>query len=184
MINKIKFLLLLMIMSLFSTGVSGDYSKLAYDFNFNDLDGSILKLSDYKDKVIVVVNVASQCGFTRQYEDMQKVWEKYQEKGIIMLGVPSNDFGNQEPGSSKEIKNFCEAKFGITFPMTEKVSVKGENAHPFYKWSKKNYGNSAVPKWNFHKIIIGKDGKIADTFASITNPSSKKFISSLEKALD
>tara|TARA_Y100000590_G_scaffold410351_1_gene503321 strand:+ start:202 stop:717 length:516 start_codon:yes stop_codon:yes gene_type:complete len=171
-------------MSLFPTGVSGDYSKLAYDFNFNDLDGSILKLSDYKDKVIVVVNVASQCGFTKQYEDMQKVWEKYQEKGIIMLGVPSNDFGNQEPGSSKEIKNFCEAKFGITFPMTGKVSVKGENAHPFYKWSKKNYGNSAVPKWNFHKIIIGKDGKIADTFASITNPSSKKFISSLEKALD
>ena len=184
MINKIKFLLLLMIMSLFPTGVSGDYSKLAYDFNFNDLYGSILKLSDYKDKVIVVVNVASQCGFTKQYEDMQKVWEKYQEKGIIMLGVPSNDFGNQEPGSSKEIKNFCEAKFGITFPMTEKVSVKGENAHPFYKWSKKNYGNSAVPKWNFHKIIIGKDGKIADTFASITNPSSKRFISSLEKALD
>ena len=173
-----------MIMSFFTTGVSGDYSKVAYDFNFNDLDGSILKLSEYKDKVIVVVNVASQCGFTKQYEDMQEVWEKYQQKGIVMLGVPSNDFGNQEPGNSEEIKNFCEAKFGITFPMTEKVSVKGENAHPFYKWAKENYGNSAVPKWNFHKIIIGKNGKIEDTFASITNPSSKKFINSLEKALD
>ena len=184
MVSKIKYLLLAMIMSFFTTGVSGDYSKVAYDFNFNDLDGSILKLSEYKDKVIVVVNVASQCGFTKQYEDMQEVWEKYQQKGIVMLGVPSNDFGNQEPGNSEEIKNFCEAKFGITFPMTEKVSVKGENAHPFYKWAKENYGNSAVPKWNFHKIIIGKNGKIEDTFASITNPSSKKFIKSLEKALD
>ena len=184
MISKIKYLLLAMIMSFFTTGVSADYSKVAYDFNFNDLDGSILKLSEYKNKVIVVVNVASQCGFTKQYEDMQEVWEKYQQKGIVMLGVPSNDFGNQEPGNSEEIKNFCEAKFGITFPMTEKVSVKGENAHPFYKWAKENYGNSAVPKWNFHKIIIGKNGKIEDTFASITNPSSKKFINSLEKALD
>ena len=153
-------------------------------FNFKDLDGSNLNLSDYKNKVIVVVNVASQCGFTNQYEDMQKVWELYQKKGIVMLGIPSNDFGNQEPGNSKDIKKFCEAKFGITFPMTEKVSVKGENAHPFYKWAKKNHGNSAVPKWNFHKIIIGKDGKIKDTFASITNPSSKKFIKAIEEYLD
>ena len=171
-------------MSIFVTNVSGEYDKLAYDFNFNDLDGSPLNLSEYKNKVIVVINVASQCGFTKQYEDMQKIWIKYQSRGIIMLGVPSNDFGNQEPGSSQEIKNFCEAKFGITFPMTEKVSVKGEEAHAFYKWAKENHGKSAVPKWNFHKIIIGKDGKIVDTFASITNPSSKKFITALEKALD
>ena len=101
-----------------------------------------------------------------------------------MLGVPSNDFGNQEPGTNKEIKNFCAAKFGITFPMTEKVSVKGSEAHPFYKWARENFGKSAIPKWNFHKIIIGKDGKIADTFTSITNPSSKKFIKALEKALN
>ena len=121
---------------------------------FNDIDGNDLNLNKFKNKVIVVVNVASQCGFTKQYEDMQKVWDKYQGKGIIMLGVPSNDFGNQEPGNSKDIKNFCEAKFGITFPMTEKVSVKGESAHPFYKWAKMNHGNSAAPKWNFHKIII------------------------------
>jgi len=170
-------------MSFFSTGVSGDYSKLAYDFNFNDIDGSILKLSDYKDKVIVVVNVASQCGFTNQYEDMQEVWEKYQEKGVVMLGVPSNDFGKQEPGSNEDIKNFCEAKFGISFPVTEKVSVKGTNAHPFYIWARENHGKSAVPKWNFHKIIIDKNGKVADTFSSITNPSSKKFIQTLEKLI-
>jgi len=171
-------------MSIFATNVSGDYDKLAYDFNFNDLDGSPLYLTEYKDKVIVVVNVASQCGFTNQYEDMQKLWEKYQVKGVIMLGIPSNDFGKQEPGSNDEIKNFCEAKFGITFPMTEKVSVKGENAHPFYIWARENHGKSAIPKWNFHKIIIGKDGKVLDTFASMTNPSSKKFIKAIEKALD
>ena len=171
-------------MSFFTTNAIANYDKLAYDFNFNDLDGSPLKLSEYNNKVIIVVNVASQCGFTKQYEDMQKVWEEYQDKGVIMLGVPSNDFGNQEPGTSEEIKNFCEAKFGITFPMTEKITVKGENAHPFYKWAKKNYGKSAIPKWNFHKIIIGKDGKIIDTFASITKPSSSKFIKVIEKALD
>ena len=184
MINKIKYLLLIITMFFFSMGATADYDKIAYDFNFNDLDGGPLNLSEYKDKVIVVVNVASQCGFTSQYEDMQKLWEKYQKKGVVMLGVPSNDFGGQEPGNNKEIKNFCEAKFGITFPMTEKVSVKGENAHPFYKWAEKNFGKSAVPKWNFHKIIINKAGKIHDTFASITNPSSKIFISVLEKTLD
>ena len=171
-------------MSIFATNTSSNYDKLAYNFNFNDLDGSHLSLSEYKNKVIIVVNVASKCGFTKQYDDMQKIWEKYQARGIIMLGVPSNDFGNQEPGNSQEIKNFCEAKFGITFPMTEKVSVRGEDAHPFYKWAKENHGKSAIPKWNFHKIIVGKTGKIVDTFSSITNPSSKKFIEALEKALN
>ena len=169
--------------SFFSNNVNAKYERLAYDFDFNDLDGSELSLSEFKNKVIVVVNVASKCGFTKQYEDMQKVREEYQKKGIIILGVPSNDFGNQEPGSNKEIKNFCEAKFGITFPMTEKVSVKGNNAHPFYIWAKKNYGKSAVPKWNFHKIIIDKTGKIGEIFSSITNPSSKKVIAALEKLI-
>mgnify|MGYP001399374784 FL=1 len=183
MLKKINKIFLLLTMILFTTNLNANYDKLAYDFNFNDLDGSVLKLSEYKNKVIVVVNVASQCGFTNQYEDMQVIWEKYQEKGLVILGVPSNDFGNQEPGNNKEIKNFCEAKFGITFPMTEKVSVKGKNAHPFYKWAKKNYGKSAIPKWNFHKIVINKNGKIEDTFASITKPSSKRFIKAIERAL-
>ena len=184
MLKNLKLFLLLIIISFLGNKVSANYDKLAYYFKFKDLDGSALNLSEYKGKIVVVINVASQCGFTNQYEDMQNVWEQYQAKGIIMLGVPSNDFGQQEPGSNKEIKNFCEAKFGITFPMTEKVSVKGENAHPFYVWARENYGKSAIPKWNFHKIIIGKDGKILDTFASITNPSSKKFIKALESALD
>ena len=184
MIKLFKVIVLLIMISLFGNKLSANYEKLAYDFEFKDLDSSSLNLSDYKGKVVVVVNVASQCGFTKQYEDMQKVWEQYQDRGVVMLGVPSNDFGNQEPGNNKEIKNFCEAKFGISFPMTEKISVKGPNAHPFYKWAKKNHGKSAVPKWNFHKIIIGKNGKVYETFSSITKPTSEKFIKTLEKALD
>jgi len=182
--NKIKYFILLIIMSIYTPNASANYDKLAYDFSFNDLDGSELKLSDFKNNVIVAVNVASQCGFTKQYEDMQKVWEKYQKKGLVMLGIPSNDFGNQEPGDSKQIKNFCESKFGITFPMTEKVNVKGVNAHPFYIWAKNNFGKSAIPKWNFYKIVINKEGKISTTFSSMTNPSSKKFIKTIEKLLD
>ena len=172
-----------MTMLFFGTKIMANYEKLAYDFSFTDLDGSSLNLSEYKNKVLVIVNVASQCGFTSQYKDMQNLWEKYQKKNVIIIGIPSNNFGNQEPGSSKEIKNFCEAKFGITFPMTEKVDVKGKNAHPFYTWAKNNYGKSAVPKWNFHKIIIDKNGKIAETFSSITKPYSKKFISVIEKLI-
>ena len=181
-IYKFKYLLIIMLFS--STAIAGNYGKLAYDFSFNDIDGSKLNLSEFKNKVIIVVNVASQCGFTSQYEDMQTIWDSYQTKGIIMIGVPSNDFGNQEPGTNSEIKNFCEAKFGITFPITEKIVVKGDDAHPFYKWAKENHGKAAIPKWNFHKIIIDKNGKIYDTFASITNPTSKKFVKTLEKVID
>ena len=183
MYKKIKNFFLIIIMSLQTSNILAN-DKLAYDFSFKDLEGNSLSLSEYKNKVIIVVNVASQCGFTNQYEDMQKIWETYKEKNVVLIGVPSNNFGNQEPGDSKEIKNFCESKFGITFPMTEKINVKGEKAHPFYKWALKNYGKNAVPKWNFHKIIIGKDGKIKDTFASITNPSSKRFIKAIESALN
>ena len=109
--------------------------------------------------------------------------EKYNDKGLIVLGVPSNQFGGQEPGSNKEIKDFCETNFNITFPMTEKYDVKGKNAHPIYLWAKENYGNSAVPKWNFHKILINKDGKIEDTFSSFTEPMSKKIINKIEEIL-
>ena len=183
MLKKTKKLLLFIMLSFLGSKANADYKKLAYDFVFKDLDGNTLSLSEYKAKIIVVINVASQCGFTSQYEDMQKVWEKYQKKGVIIIGVPSNDFGNQEPGNNKEIKDFCEAKFGISFPMTEKVSVKGPEAHPFYIWARENHGRSAIPKWNFHKIIIDKNGKIAETFASITSPSSKKFIKALDKLI-
>ena len=160
-----------------------NYSKLAYEFQFKGLSGELIKLSDYKEKVIVVVNVASRCGFTRQYDDLQTLWRKYENKNLIVIGIPTNDF-KQEPASNADIKDFCEQNFNINFPMTEKTNVLGNNAHPFYKWAEKNYGKPAVPKWNFHKIIVGRDGKVFDTFASITNPSSNKFINTLEKALN
>jgi glutathione peroxidase len=179
-----KFFLLCILISLIGNNVNADYEKLAYEFKFKDLDGSNLNLSEFKGKVIVIVNVASQCGFTNQYEDMQKIWEKYQDKNLVMIGVPSNDFGKQEPGDNKEIKNFCEAKFGISFPMTEKVSVKGTGAHPFYIWARDSHGKSAIPKWNFHKIIIDKNGKVGETFSSLTNPSSKKFVNAIEKLIN
>jgi len=177
-----KIIFFLIMFSFFATNVKSSYKKLAYDFSFKDLDGSTIKLSDFKNNVLVVINVASRCGFTSQYEDLQVLWEKYQRKGLVVIGVPSNSF-NQELDSNKEVKNFCESKFGISFPMMEIVEVKGNNAHPFYIWAKENHGKSAIPKWNFHKIIVGKDGKIYDTFSSVTNPTSKKFINSIESAL-
>ena len=163
----------------FFNKASANYYQLAYEFQFEGLGGELIKLSDYKNKVIVLVNVASRCGFTKQYDDLQNLWNKYQNKDLVVIGVPTNDF-KQEPASNADIKNFCEQNFNINFPMTEKINVLGNNAHPFYKWAKDNHGKSAVPKWNFHKIIIGKNGKIADTFASITNPSSKRFVNFIE----
>tara|TARA_B100000700_G_scaffold316247_1_gene405476 strand:+ start:1687 stop:2232 length:546 start_codon:yes stop_codon:yes gene_type:complete len=168
--------------TLFSTNSNSSYKKLAYDFSFKDLDGSQIKLSEFKNNVLIVTNVASRCGFTSQYEDLQTIWEKYQNKGLVVIGVPSNSF-RQELNTNKEVKNFCEAKFGISFPMMEIVEVKGDNAHPFYAWARDNYGKDAIPKWNFHKIIVGKDGKVFKTFSSMTNPTSKKFINSIETAL-
>ena len=166
----------------FLSKANSTYDQLAYEFNFNSIEGGQIKLNDYKDKVIVVVNVASRCGFTSQYDDLQALWSSYKNKDLVVIGVPTNNF-KQEPGSNKEIKDFCETNFNINFPMSEKVDVIGNKAHPFFKWAKDNHGKSAIPKWNFHKIIIGKNGKVVDTFSSITNPSSKKFLSSIEKEI-
>ena len=166
----------------FFNKASANYSQLAYDFQFRSLEGGLIKLSDYKDKVLVLVNVASRCGFTKQYGDLQNLWTNYKEKDLIVIGVPTNDF-KQEPASNSDIKDFCEQNFNINFPMTEKINVLGKDAHPFYKWAKDNFGNGAVPKWNFHKIIIGKNGKVINTFASITNPSSKKFVNFIESQI-
>ena len=159
----------------FFNKASANYSQLAFEFKFQSINGELIELSAYKDKVIVLVNVASRCGFTNQYDDLQNLWTNYKDKGLVVIGVPTNDF-KQEPASNADIKDFCEQNFNVNFPMTEKINVLGENAHPFYKWAKDNFGKSAIPKWNFHKIIIGKNGKVVDTFASITKPSSKRFI--------
>ena len=177
-----KLLIILLLMFSFFTKVSANYDKLAYNFKFKSIEGNFINLSEYKNKVIVVVNVASRCGYTPQYEDLQTIWSDYKDKGLIIIGVPTNNF-KQEPGSNAEIKKFCETNFGISFPITEKTNVIGSEAHPFYKWAKNNHGISAIPKWNFHKIIINKQGKVSDTFASFTKPTSKKFISYIEKEI-
>ena len=161
---------------------SANYSKLVYEFEFNGIDGNKIKLSNFKNKVLIVVNVASRCGYTPQYEGLQMLWSNYKNKNLVVIGVPTNNF-KQEPGNNKEIKDFCETNFGISFPMTEKTNVIGKDAHPFYKWAKKNHGIGAIPKWNFHKIIIGKNGKVVDTFASFTKPTSDKFINIIEKEI-
>ena len=162
---------------------NAEYKKIFFDFKINDINEEVLDLSNYKDNIILLVNVASNCGFTKQYTELQNLYEKYKDKGFVVLGVPSNQFGGQEPGSNDEIKNFCEANFNITFPMTEKVDVKGENAHPIYLWAKDNYGSSSIPKWNFHKILINKEGKVEKTYSSFTNPMSKKIVNKIEEIL-
>ena len=160
-----------------------EYNKLFYDFSIKGINDDKIELSIFKKKTILLVNVASNCGFTKQYTELQKLYDIYKDKGFVVLGVPSNQFGGQEPGSNKEIKDFCETNFNINFPMTSKYDVKGEKAHPIYDWAKKNYGKSSIPKWNFHKILINKDGKIQSTYSSFTNPMSKKILSEIEKIL-
>ena len=162
--------------------VLANYEKIFFDFKIKSISGEQIDLKDYKDKVVLVVNTASYCGFTNQYNDLQSLWEKYKSDGLIVLGVPSNSF-NQEKKEDSDVKEFCEVNFNINFPMTSITEVKGENSHEIFKWAEKNYGKSAVPKWNFHKILINKDGKIEDTFTSFTKPMSKKITKAIEDIL-
>jgi len=167
----------------FNIMVNSMENKTFYDFDLELITGELISLNKYEGKTVLLVNVASKCGFTNQYTDLQNLWEKYRERNLIVIGVPSNQFGGQEPGSNSEIKNFCETNFNINFPMTLKYDVKGEYAHDIYKWAKNSFGESAVPKWNFHKILIDKNGKVNDTFTSFTNPMSKKIIKIIEDIL-
>ena len=160
-----------------------DNSKTFFDFKINSINGDSLDLSKYNGKTILLVNVASNCGFTKQYDGLQKLYDDFKDKGLVVIGVPTNQFGGQEPGTETEIKNFCETNFNITFPMTSKYDVKGDNAHPIYIWAKDTFGKSTIPKWNFHKILINKNGKIEDTFASFTGPLSNKIINKLNQIL-
>ena len=168
--------------SFFNKSIS-DNSITMYDFKINSIDGKELNLEIYRGKTILLVNVASKCGFTKQYTDLQKLYDNYRNKGLVVIGVPSNQFGGQEPATETEIKSFCETNFDITFPMTSKYDVKGDNAHAVYQWAKKSYGKSTVPKWNFHKILINKNGKVQSAYSSFTNPMSKKLIKEIEEIL-
>ena len=180
---KLKIFTILIIFMFFSKkGFSENYDKVLYDFKIESITGEVIDLNEFQNKVVLITNTASYCGFTIQYSDLQKLWQKYKEEGLIVLGVPSNSF-NQEKSNEKDVKDFCEVNFNINFPMTKITEVKGDDAHEIFKWAKKNYGKSAVPKWNFHKILINKKGKIEDTFASFTNPMSNKINSKIEGLL-
>ncbi len=180
--NYLLILTSLIMFSLFNK-VDAKYEKLFFDLSIKNINNEIINLSEFKGKTILLVNVASKCGFTKQYDGLQTLYKKYKEKNFIVIGVPSNQFGGQEPGSNDEIKGFCETNFNITFPLTDKVIVKGDNAHPIYKWAKENHGNSTVPKWNFHKILINNNGKIHKTFNSFISPLSDKIIKQIELLL-
>ena len=184
-LNKIYTLLIILaVMFSFFSKATAKYDKLIYDFEIESITGEKIDFSKYKDKVILLVNVASKCGFTKQYTDLQKLWETYKDKGLIVIGLPSNQFGSQEPGTNTEIQKFCKVNFDINFPMTTKIDVKGKNIEPIYKWASENFGKKAIPKWNFYKILINKHGKIEQTYSSITNPMSKKIIRDIEKILN
>ena len=155
----------------------------AYQFSFKSIEGEPMPLSNFKGKVILVVNTASQCGFTSQYSGLVELSKKYRTEGLVVLAVPSNDFGGQEPGTSNEIKTFCEITFGVDFPITEKTSVSGSDPHPFYQWAKTELGARAKPRWNFHKYVVGRDGELVDWFSSITSPKSSRLTKSIERAL-
>ena len=169
-------------MFFFKNSVMANYDKVFYDFKIESISGEIIDFNKYKNKVVLVVNTASYCGFTKQYEELQELWDIYKSKGLIVLGVPSNSF-NQEKKNNSEVKEFCEVNFNINFPLSNITEVKGKNAHELFKWAKNNHGKSAIPKWNFHKILINKEGKIEDTFSSFTKPMSKKIINKIEDIL-
>tara|TARA_B100000287_G_C20231841_1_gene622433 strand:+ start:75 stop:620 length:546 start_codon:yes stop_codon:yes gene_type:complete len=180
---KKLFIVGLTIFMFFFKSVSAEnYKKIFYDFKIKDISGEIIDLNEYRNKVVLVVNTASYCGFTKQYEELQKLWDLYKSKGLIVLGVPSNSF-NQEKKINSEVKEFCEVNFNISFPLTTITEVKGENAHELFKWAKNNHGNTAIPKWNFHKILVNKEGKIEDTFSSFTKPLSSKIKNRIENIL-
>ena len=172
-----------LIMLTFFDKVEAKYEKLFFDLSIKSLYSEAFNLSELKGKTILLVNVASKCGFTKQYTGLQTLYDNYKNKDFLVIGVPSNQFGGQEPGSNEDIKNFCETNFNITFPITDKVDVKGKNAHTIYKWAKENYGISTVPKWNFHKILINKEGKIENTFNSFIKPLSDKITKQIELIL-
>ena len=162
---------------------AADETVTAFDFEFVSIEGEPLTMSEFAGRVVLVVNTASRCGFTHQYSELQAVWDRYREGGFVLLGIPSNDFGGQEPGTEAEIKDFCEVNFSIDFPMTSKVHVRGDDAHPFYAWAAEELGAASVPRWNFHKYLIGRDGNLAGWFSTPTRPTSDAIMSAIEREL-
>ena len=180
---KIRLLVALTIfMFFFKNSSAGNYEKVFYDFKIESITGEIINFDKYRNKVVLIVNTASYCGFTKQYSELQELWDQYKSKGFIVLGVPSNSF-NQEKKNDEDVKKFCEVNFNISFPLSSITEVKGRNAHELFKWAADNYVKSAIPKWNFHKILINKEGKVEDTYSSFTKPLSNKIIKKIESIL-
>jgi glutathione peroxidase len=162
-----------------SPGVS---RMTAYAFSFAALKGGDIKLAEYAGKPILVVNTASQCGYTPQYAGLQELWSRFRERGLVIVGVPSNDFGGQEPGGVSEIEHTAHQGYGVSFPLAAKADVRGASPHPFYKWAAAERPLE-LPRWNFHKYLIGRDGRIAASFATAVEPTDARVIAAIEKEL-
>ena len=154
------------------------------DFSFTDIDGRRLELGDYRGRAVLVVNTASECGYTPQYAELQELWQRYRGQGLVVLGVPSNDFGAQEPGTEDEIRSFCTTRYGVDFPLTAKQSVIGTEAHPFYRWVAQELGEDAAPKWNFHKYLLDTNGDLAGLWSSSASPLDPALVEAVQDALN
>ncbi|HJU16544.1 MAG TPA: glutathione peroxidase [Stellaceae bacterium] len=155
----------------------------AYRFEFAALDGGPLPLAAWRGRPVLVVNTASYCGYTPQYADLEALWRRYRERGLVVLGVPSNDFGRQEPGSAEEIAAFCQKRYGVDFPLAEKTRVIGAEAHPFYRWIAATLGEAGAPRWNFHKYLIGPDGELAGAWPAQVPPTDPRITAEIEPLL-
>ena len=155
----------------------------AYPFEFTAIDGGKLPLSGWRGRPVLVVNTASFCGYTPQYEGLEAVWRRYRDRGLVVLGVPSNDFGRQEPGSAAEIREFCTTNYQVDFPLAEKCRVLGPEAHPFYRWVADTLGEGAAPRWNFHKYLIGPDGRLEGAWPSQVDPTGREITTEIERLL-
>jgi glutathione peroxidase len=147
----------------------------AYDFSLERLTGGPMPLAEYAGRPVLIVNTASKCGFTPQYAGLESLWERHEKDGLVVIGVPCNQFGGQEPGGADDIASFCQINYGVGFPMAAKVDVKGAGAHPLFRWLREKGGFLSVPRWNFYKYLIGRDGRLVDWYGSITSPTSAKF---------
>jgi glutathione peroxidase len=161
----------------------GSGGKSAFDFQFESLKGDSMPLSSFAGRPMIIVNTASKCGFTPQYKGLETVWQQHRDQGLVILGVPSNDFGQQEPGSSDEIASFCEINYGVDFPLTAKVHVRGAEAHPLFRWLAAKGGFLSKPRWNFYKYLIGRDGQLQTWYGSITKPDSAKFAKAVDRLI-
>ena len=179
MISKSSLIMIFTLFMSISLSAKSDF----FDLNFEGIDGNIISLKEFKNKPILIVNSASFCGFTYQYEQLENLYQKFKKKGLVVIAIPSNDFGGQEFKDNKKVKEFCEVNFNISFPITTITKIKGNDKHPFFKWVEKEAGYLSLPKWNFYKYLINKDGNLSAWFSSVTTPSSKKFLNKLNKII-